>query len=313
MPQSTREIKRRLRSIKNTRQVTRAMEMVSAAKMRKSVQAVVASRAYANQAWALVSELSLRVDQRHHPLLAKRDKVKNVGLLVVSSNRGLCGGFNYQLAQKVEKYYQSLGENVSVKLISFGFKARDILLRQGKVLAADFNKPDLLNDETIIKPIAKLLMEEYLTGNYDKVVLAYTDFISALSQKPKIKQLLPIERQLVRESDSQEVRKFDQSKMSHDSLTSSLSDLSYEYKFEPTPATVLNELLPRLFGLQIYQATLESTASEHSARMLAMRNASDAARDMLDDLTLTFNQARQANITSELAEIIGGRTAIEAV
>ncbi len=308
MPQSTREIKRRLRSIKNTRQVTRAMEMVSAAKMRKSVQAVVASRAYASYAWALVSELSLRVDQRHHPLLAKRDKVKNIGLLVVSSNRGLCGGFNYQLAQKVEKYYQSLGENVSVKLISFGVKARDILLRQGKVLAADFSKPDLLNDETIIKPIAKLLLEEYLSGNYDKVVLAYTDFISALSQKPKIKQLLPIEK--VIDNDLGGVKN---ASVDTTPYTLHPHPSNYEYKFEPTPATVLNELLPRLLGLQIYQATLESTASEHSARMLAMRNASSAARDMLDDLTLTFNQARQASITSELAEIIGGRTAIEAV
>lgn len=301
MPQATREIKRRIRSIKNTRQITRAMELVSAAKMRKAVHNVLASRAYAKEAWTLVSELSARTETKHHPLLERRQTEKKIGVLLVSSNRGLCGGFNYQLAQKVENYLKSLPLEADVKIISFGARARDVMLRQNRTIVADFNKPEVVGSLETIKPIAEMLLQDYLAGTYDKIVLAYTDFISALSQKPRIKQLLPIEPELVKESESHGVRK------------SAQFASNYEYVFEPNPAEVLNDLLPRLLEMQMYQTVLESDASEHSARMLAMRNASIAARDMIDDLNLTYNQARQASITGELADITGGRAAIEAV
>jgi len=307
MPQATREIKRRIRSIKNTRQITRAMELVSAAKMRKAVQNALATRTYANLAWQMLTELSSRTDQSHHPLLQKRETLKKVAVVVITSNRGLCGGFNHQLVQKMQKFIieqQLKSVGLEADVVTVGKRGRDILLRQGSSIVAEFPKADITTKTEDITPLAKLLMDDYLSGKYDKVLVAYTDFISAISQKPRLKQILPIEQ----ESGRQGVRKAESEFVA---TGHSLSDFNYEYTFEPSPDEVLEELLPRLLEIQIYQSLLESDASEHSARMLAMRNASEAAKDMIDSLTQAFNQARQASITTELADITGGRVAVE--
>ncbi len=310
MPQATREIKRRIRSIKNTRQITKAMELVSAAKMRRAVQNVLATRTYAALGWSLLTELSSRTDPSHHPLLQKRDEVKRIGLVLVTSNRGLCGGFNHQVTNRANAFirkHQSQQVELGADLVAVGRRGRDIMFRYGQAVVAEFTKADLTTRVEEVRPIAKLLIDDYLSGRYDRVVMAYTDFISPLIQKPRIRQLLPI----VPEPDAElgggrlpgepKVREAD----------TTATHVSYEYLFEPTPDEVLEDLLPRLIEVQVYQALLESDASEHSARMLAMRNASDAAKDMIDSLTLQFNQARQAGITAELAEIIGGRVAVE--
>ena len=305
MPQATREIKRRIRSIKNTRQITRAMELVSAAKMRRAVANVLATRTYAELGWQLLQELSQRTTQARHQLLVKREEIKKLGLVIISSNRGLCGGFNYQLSHRAGKYIQQQALGQEIGLIAVGKRGRDIMARAGHTLAAEFAKPDITTKIEEVRPLAKLIMDDYLGGKYDRVVVAYTDFISAVSQKPRLKQILPLEQEsdsLLGQAGSPLARIA--------SSESRVAPFNYEYKFEPTPDIVLEDLLPRLIEVQIYQAWLESDAAEHSARMLAMRNASEAAKDMIDSLTLSFNQARQASITAELADITGGRAAI---
>jgi len=310
VPQATREIKYRIRSIKSTRQITKAMELVSAAKMRRAVANVLATRTYARLGWQLLEELAHRTDPSHHPLLQRREKVMRVGLVLVTSNRGLCGGFNHQVTNAANAYIRKHQESqveLGADLVAVGKRGRDIMYRYGQAIVAEFTKADLTTRLDEVRPIARLLIDDYLSGRYDRVVMAYTDFISPLTQKPTIKQLLPIEREVD--------LKLGQSRESAKGVAQEASGhqgaFAYEYLFEPTPDEVLEDLLPRLLEVQIYQALLESDASEHSARMLAMRNASDAAKDMIDSLTLEFNQARQAGITAELAEIIGGRVAVE--
>lgn len=317
MPQATREIKRRLRSIKNTGQITRAMEMVATAKMRKAVANVLATRTYAGLAWDMLKELVARTDRGKHPLLNRRDQIKRVGMVIITSNRGLCGGFNHQISNRANLYItQHRAQDIEVEadLVAVGKRGRDIMWRHGHTVIAEFTKADITTRMDEVTPIARLIIDDYLSGKYDKVVVAYTDFISAISQKPRIKQLLPIEDE-EGDLDLGQARSPNQ-KVQIDSRVArneeQVANYSYEYVFEPSPDEVLEDLLPRLIEVQLYQALLESDASEHSARMLAMHNASDAARDMISALTLAFNQARQSSITAELADITGGRVAVEA-
>lgn len=313
MPQASREIKRRIRSIKNTRQITKAMELVSASKMRRAVQNVLATRAYANLAWDVVRELERRTDPAHHPLLTKRHPVKRIGLILVTSNRGLCGGFNHQLTHRVNAYLMQHKEQqveLEADLVAVGKRGRDIMFRYGHSIMAEFTKADVTTRMEEVTPIAKLVIDDYLSGKYDKVVMAYTDYISAVSQKPRIKQILPIEHEPDEYLGS---AKLPTDVSEAPKMAKELADkFNYEYLFEPSPDEVLEAFLPRMIEMQVYQALLESDAAEHSARMLAMRNASDAAKDMIDSLTLAFNQARQASITAELADISGGRAALGA-
>lgn len=312
MPQATREIKRRIRSIQNTRQITRAMELVSAAKMRRAVTNVLATRTYASLAWQMLTELYKRTDAVHHPLLAKRYPVKRVGLILVTSNRGLCGGFNHQLVHRVNLYldqHRKQQVELEADMVAVGRRGRDISFRMGHSIVAEFVKPDITTRIEEISAVAKLAITDYLSGRYDRVVIAYTDFISAVSQRPRIKQLLPIEDEV--DTYLGEAKMPEINKVKNESIIETVSPFNFEYLFEPSPEKVLENLLPRLIEIQIYQAMLESDASEHSARMMSMRNASVAAKDMIDALTLAFNQARQASITAELADITGGRVAVE--
>lgn len=309
MPQATREIKRRLRSIKSTGQITRAMEMVATAKMRKAVMNVLSTRTYSSLGWDMLSQLVSRTSNVAHPLLDKREKIEKVGMIVITSNRGLCGGFNHQIVNLANKYIRSHKnelDELESDLVTVGKRGRDLLFRLGHTIIAEFTKVDITTRMEEITPIAKLVMDDYLSGKYDKVVLAYTDFISPVVQKPRIKQLLPIDVEVDPNLGSAKASGVEQVFLENNTKT-----YPYEYEFEPSPEEVLNDLLPRLIEMQIYQALLESDASEHSARMLAMHNASDAAKDMISALTLAFNQARQSAITTELADITGGRAAIE--
>ena len=308
MPQATREIKRRIRSIKNTRQITKAMELVSAAKMRRAVANVLATRTYANLGWELLAELSKKTPTEDHSLLNQVTGTNRIAVLVVSSNRGLCAGFNNQLSSRVQKYIKKTVGNseTKVELITLGKKGRDLMWRAGFDIVAEFDKPDVTSKLEQVTAVAKMLVADYLAGKYDKIIMAYTDFISPITQKSTLKQLLPIE--------TKQDPELGYAKVHHipvEVVDKKLeNNFDFEYIFEPSPAEVLENLLPRLLEVQVYQAVLESDASEHSSRMLAMRNASDAAKDMIDSLTLAFNQARQASITAELADITGGRVAV---
>jgi len=308
MPQATRDIKRRINSIANTKKITKAMELVAAAKMRKAVDKVLLSRNYSNLAWQTILHLAQKTDSNEHKLLTRRE-VKKIALVLISSNRGLCGGFNSQIVQKAAGFIENYKNNIEkIDIITLGNRGREGVIRHRYKVSADFEKKDLTTSLTDINIMSQFLINEFIKGRYDKIMLAYTDFISSIDQQPRIMQLLPLE------ADSKdkylgEVTMF--GKKDGDEKGEQNHELKYEYLFEPDPGQVLDFMLPRLIETLIYQAVLESDASEHSARMMAMRNASDAASDMISELTLMFNKARQASITNEIAEISAGKAALE--
>jgi F-type H+-transporting ATPase subunit gamma len=298
MALSTRAIRRRIKSVKNTSKITKAMELVSASKMRKAVSSVLMSRPFARLAWETVASIGAVIDVSLHPLLRKEKKSQRVLLILLTSDRGLAGGFNANINKKVVQIVKDNGsENIDV--IAVGRKGADTARRLKLNLIASFtgitNNPKF--EETL--PIGKMAVEDFIKEKYDQVILAYTDFISAVNQQPVVLELLPLGS----------VNEFNDTR--RDSSLARNDGRAREYKFEPNPEAVLNRLLPRLVETMVYQAVLESAASEHSSRMLAMRNASDAAGDMIDSLTFTYNQFRQAAITREIAEISGGKAALE--
>jgi F-type H+-transporting ATPase subunit gamma len=295
------EIRRRIKSIGNTKKITKAMEMVAASKMRKAINNVLAARSYANLAWQLVLNLAKRTESKFHPLLERRP-IQKIGIVLVSSNRGLCGGFNGQIAMKVIKEIKKYeGQNVTIEVITLGKRGRDIIRRYNLAIIADFIKQDLTTSVKEVSAISHLIIDDFINKRCDKVFIAFTDFISSIFQKPRFQQLLPLEAEV---DESLGV-------IGKQTKIEKPTNEFYEYLFEPDPDVVLSSLLPRLIEMQIYQAVLESDASEHSARMMAMRNAAEAANDMITDLTLIFNQARQAGITKEIAEISSGKAALE--
>lgn len=303
MSQVTRDIKRRIKSVQNTRKITKAMEMVAAAKMRKAVAKVLASRSYADLAWQTVLHLVKKVETKHHPFFKQRDEINQVAVILISANRGLCGSFNSQIMDKVKEVIKQYFKEVKVDIISLGKKGREEARRRQMNLIADFTKDDITQNSLAIRPVAHLVTKEFIAGKYDKVFVAYTDYMSALKQLPHLKQLLPIE------ADIDEML----GHISHEEgrVNKIEVDNFAEFIFEPSQQELLGAFLPRLIEVQIYQAVLESEASEHSARMMAMRNASEAAEEMIVDLTLVYNKARQAAITAEIAEIAAGAAALE--
>ncbi len=308
---NTRDIRRRIKSIQNTKKITKAMEMVASSKMRKAVESVLATRPYASLAWQLILNVSAKTEEELHPLLEKKKEVRKIGIVLVSSNRGLCGSFNQQVIKAATNYLkQEKGESQALEFefITMGKKGARTIVNFGYSVVAEFDKADVLEEVSEIRPLAKIVTDDYLGGKYDRVVLVYTDFVSSLKQLPRVKQILPIER-----VEEEMLGVVGEKSLEHENIKTlkQKDEQPAEYLFEPDPQVILDELLPRLLEVQIFQALLESNASEHSARMLAMRNASDAAGDMIDELTLTYNQARQAAITKEIAEIAGGKAALE--
>lgn len=276
------------------------MELVSAAKMNKAVNQVLATRPYAQTAWNILVDLAAKTDPKFHPLL-QRKKVEKIGLVLITSNRGLAGSFNVQIIQTAYKFIKSQKEEgKKVYLITLGKKGQKEVLKWGEEILADFPKHDVVTHLGQIMPLASYLIQEYIKGSFDQVVIAYTDFVSSLKQIPRVRQILPITREdkLLGYVEKEEIKPEE-------------FETELEYLFEPSPDEVLKILLRRLVEVQIYQAILESNASEHAARMMAMRNATEAAEDLVQELTLAYNQARQAAITKELAEISAGKAALE--
>jgi F-type H+-transporting ATPase subunit gamma len=296
-------IKTRIKSVQNTKKITKAMEMVSAAKMRRAVDATLATREYADLARGLLRHLS-NIDDPDFPLLEDRD-VKNILVVFVSSNRGLCGGYNSAIAKTTK--------NALIELVDTGTKVSVVGIGRRSVGFAKKNGYDLpvvydaITDNPSLDqvlPIANFCIEEFERGTYDRVFVAYTDYRSSIVQEPRIAQILPISRISFDDMD----RKLG---ANEDSMEHQIESVAIEeYIFEPDLETVVREVLPRLVEVQLYQSILESSASEHSARMVAMKSASDAAGDMIDELKLSSNKARQAAITQEIAEIAGGAVAL---
>lgn len=301
MAQTSRDIQRRLKSVRNIKKITRAMELVAASKMRKSVTRVLASRPYADAAWYVAMNMVPTVDTSSHPLLEERP-VKRACVVVVSSNRGLCGAYNMNVVQKALELIvkEKWGQGVEIDFITFGKIGAKILLSAGKHIVSDYPKSDISASIAEILPISREIIGGFISKKYDEVCIAYTDYHSSLKQVPHIRHILPLVKP------SRYLGRVREERIAEEPVM----DVS-EFLFEPSRNEVLDRLLPRLIELQVFQTVLESEASEHSARMMAMQSATDAAGDMMDALILAYNQARQASITAELAEITIAGQAIQ--
>lgn len=296
-----REVRTRIRSVKNIAQITRALEAVSASRVRRAQARALASRVFSEKAWEIlvnVQNASVK-GAPLHPLLTARDTINKVLVVLITSDRGLAGAYNTNILRVTENFVDRLGKEV--QFVTIGRKGRDSLIRAGYPVIAEFS--DFPAEPTIadVSPIARLAMDAFLSGEVDEVVIAYTDFISMLSQRPAVLEWLPLStNDITRQAAGEYVKD-----------VPPITSMSSDYEYEPSPAAVLDEIVPRFTVLQLYQAILEAQASEHAARMVAMRNATDNATQLAADLTLEYNKARQTAITSEILDIVGGANALQ--
>ncbi|HSL45857.1 MAG TPA: ATP synthase F1 subunit gamma [Anaerolineales bacterium] len=290
---SAREMRLRIKSVKNISQVTRALEAVSAAKVRKAIQALNATRSYASKAWQVLTHITNQPGTVNlHPLLTPRKDPRNALVIVMTADRGLAGAYNTNIIrfvlQRFEKYH------LPVKYITVGRKGRDLLMRMRKPILADFSNLPSAPKFGSISAIGRLAVDDFIIGDVDEVFLVYTDFVSMARQVTNVKRLLPLE-------------------ISRDQLVTDFGEHhtgpAAAYEFEPDQQEILDEMIPRFTALQIYQAVLESQASEHAARMVAMRNATDNAKELVTALQLEYNKVRQQAITSDILDIVGGAEA----
>ena len=283
-----KEIRNRITSIKSTMQITSAMKMVSAAKLKKAQDAITAMRPYSSKLTELLQNLSATLDGDSGGAYATQREVSKVLMVVVTSNRGLCGGFNSSITKEVVRTIQHKYQNVTVDLLTIGKKGGDVL---GKTYNIIEKRNEIFEDLTFnnVSLIAKKLMEMYVDGTYDKIELVYNQFKNAATQIPQIEQYLPIKPIEISEN---------------------VSVNSY-YIFEPSKEEIVEALIPKALKTQLYKALRDSFASEHGARMTAMHKATDNAKDLRNELLLTYNKARQAAITNEILEIVGGAEALK--
>lgn len=280
---NTRKLRRRIRSIRNTAQITKAMEMVAASKMPRAQQLALAGRPYARLMNDVLRSCRSRMDPSLHPLLARR-KVEKRCVLYISTDKGLCGSLNANLAREALKL-----DRATTSYVTIGRKGRAVIARTQRHLLADFEMMENPNFG-FARTISRMLMESFRKSEIDQIDVLYARFESTLSQQPMLRQLLPAAELAEREK---------------------ASDADIPYEFEPNPEELLNALLPHYISWLIYQLLLSAKASEHSARMVAMKNATDNARELVDDLTLAYNKIRQAGITSEILEIATASMAME--
>ena len=303
---NSKAIKNRIKSVKSTKKITKAMELVAASKMKRAVASTLASRLYAEYSWEILTSIAQSIQDISHPLFDERDKKTSAGkvlLILITSNRGLCRAYNAQVIKKTLSLLKSSMSKTGFDIISIGRKGDVAMHRLGVNVIASFTE---LNDNISLSeiiPISKLAIDEYSALKYDKVLVAYTDFISALTQRANIKQILPVSRTDLKEMiESLENIKSEE--------IGSLQKKTINYLVEGDKVKLIGSLAEKLTRMQIYQMMLESNASEQSSRMVAMKNASDASGEMIDDLTLVFNKARQSNITREISEISAGMASV---
>ena len=284
---NVRDIRRRIRSVQNTEKVTNAMSLIAASKMRRAQTAVTQGRPFAKKIEEVIAHLAAQPGDEAstlHPLLQVRP-LQRVGILVISPDRGLCGGMHSSLNRAVARFV--LDRPVPVRMVVVGRKGRDFMVRHGQDVAAVFTD---LGDRPLVADttsISRLVLDSYTQGDVDEVYLAYTRFVSTLSQQPAVERLLPV-------------------------VPATLGAAERAgYIFEPDSFAVLESLLPRFVEMEVYHAILESIASEQSARMVAMRNATDNANELGEDLTLVMNKLRQDNITNELLDLVGAQVALQ--
>lgn len=283
-----RDIRRRIKSVKSTAQITRAMQLVAAAKMKKAQDQATAGRDYSLQLNGVLSDIRQNFRDATHPLLEKREGGREL-VLVISTDKGLCGALNTNLGRLVRT-----AVSPDAHFVTVGRKLRIQTEKLGKRILADFTVKDPVPFAEV-RPIAKFLTKQFLDGNYDKISIAFTRFINTLRQEPEVMTLLPVEPPA--------------RGAAVEGIASSHS--ADDFLFEPSPAGVLDAILPLYINFQVFQALLEARASEHSARMVAMKSATDNAKKFIKELTLEYNKVRQAAITSELLEITTAMKAME--
>ncbi|HOV79192.1 MAG TPA: ATP synthase F1 subunit gamma [Bacillota bacterium] len=284
---SLRDLRRRIKSVKSTQQITKAMKAVSAAKMRKAQDSVLFARPYAKRLRSVLGRVAMASTDVSHPLLAAREP-KKVVYIIITADRGLCGGFNSNIIRLATNRLKEATAELS--LITVGRKGRDFFRRRGYRIEKEYVGLGEDIKYGVVRDIANFVIEKYSAGEFDEVNLIYSQFVNVLVQRPTTVRLLPAEPPA--EKGEEEARRA-------------------VYIFEPSAEAVLAELLPKYVENAIYQGLLESKAGEHSARMTAMDNATKNASEMIDRLTLTMNRARQAQITKEISEIVGGAAALE--
>jgi F-type H+-transporting ATPase subunit gamma len=288
MPGQLRAIRRRIRSIQSTAKITRAMELVAASKMRRAQLNALAGRPYAEKMRFVLADLAetlpLIDPEARHPLLRQAEEVRNIGIILITPDRGLAGGLPSTIARSTAQFLVEQGK--PARTIAVGRKGRDFMRRTGQSVIAEFIGIGDNPTYAELRPIVQIAIQEFTEGNVDEVHLVYMQFVNTVVQRPQVFQLLPVEPPTEAET------------------------LAIDYIYEPDRETVLAELLPRYIEQQVYAATLEAIASEQSARMVAMRNATDNANELMTDLTLVYNKARQESITSELLDITGGVEAL---
>ncbi|TVM17586.1 ATP synthase F1 subunit gamma [Oceanidesulfovibrio indonesiensis] len=292
---SLRDIQNKISAVKKTKQITKAMNMVASAKLRKAQQSIERFRPYADKFYEMLGDMASKVDETAHPLLARRDEIKKVGIIVMTSDRGLCGSFNanqnkaaMRLAEEKE------AEGKEVVFYTVGKKARDRVRKTKYESAAEYADQMTSFDFSFANTVATEVIEAYLSGALDEVVMIFGEFISIARQRPHVLPILPIQPA---EAGAEE------------------KDTSVgggtEYIYEPDVEGLLAELLPRFIKVMVYRGMLDTSASEHAARMAAMDNATKACDDMVGNLTLVYNKTRQATITTELMDIVGGAEALK--
>jgi F-type H+-transporting ATPase subunit gamma len=291
---SAREVRLRIRSVKNISQVTRALQAVSASKVRKAMQAVSHTRPYASKAWQVLQHIASQPDRTMlHPLLTEHTSINTTLVVMISGDRGLAGAYNTNIVRYTLSKFGRFQN--PVQFIAVGRKGRDLLYRGRLPVMAEFSNLPAAPSFGDVSAIGRLAVDSFLTGEVDEVFLVYTDFINMVNQKPTHKRLLPL-------SFHGEEQVMDYEAARHRP--------SMSYIYEPDQSMILDEIVPRFTALQVYQAILESLASEHAARMVAMKNATDSANDLASALTLEYNKARQQSITNEMLDIAGGAEAL---
>jgi F-type H+-transporting ATPase subunit gamma len=294
---TAREMRLRIRSVKNIAQVTRALETVSASKVRRAIQAVKATEPYAVKAWKVLVHIARQPGHSSlHPLLVDRAAVKRTLVVLVSGDRGLAGSYNVNIVRQTLHHFENWPSPVS--FITIGRKGRDMLVRRRKDIIGEFSNLPSPPSFMDVSAIGRLAINDFQDWTFDEVYISYTDFVNMIQQVPIVRRLLPLR---VGE-DAEKVGKFNVTHTSH-----------AVFAYEPDQNEILDSIIPRFTSLQIYQAILEANASEHAARMMAMRNATDNANELAKSLQLDYNKARQQSITSDMLDIAGGAEALAKV
>jgi F-type H+-transporting ATPase subunit gamma len=290
---NAREVKQRIKSVKNISQVTRALQAVSASKVRKAIDQLEDTRPYSVKAWQVLQHISEQPDRSTlHPMLVEHAEVKRIIAIVISGDRGLAGAYNANLIRAADEWAETI--DVPVKYITVGKRGRDQLLRRGKEIMAEFSNLPAQPSYNDISPVGYIAVDQFLDDEVDEVYLIYTQFVNRMTHRPVVKKILPLEP-----DSADRVTDFE--------VTEKLVG---GYIFEPDQRSLLNSIVPRFTVLQVFHAVIESLASEHSARMVAMKNATDNATELADALQLEYNKARQQAITNEMLDIAGGAEAI---